>query len=453
MKTITAILLSFIFVNAWAQEHFSGIQLSHRTGILNSYVNPASLASMSNRLEVQLFSFSTAVSNNKIGVSDILGDEDLEKLIFEGDEPVNLKIDFELAGPGVAFSINHWAFSISARGFGKFNLIDIDPNIGDAITNATSDFINDGNTQLSNPFNQRVNGSVWGELNFAVAKRVWQKDLHELNAGANVRILFPGSYANIGMRGLEGTITQVGNESFLHSVNNATLNFSYSGNLGEGFTSTDEYTRSIFGSLNGYGADLGLTYRWKTEKTNDHRLRAGISIRNIGSMTFANANNASTNYVLNIPQATPLQPGLSLSQFDGIENAAEIEQILIDSGFLDRTEPENRSFTVNLPTSLTLFADVKVASNFFVTFYGNQRIVDNGNNNQVVSQNVWSVTPRLFFNHFELFSSWADNEISGLTGGAGLRVMGFFIGSSSAITSAFGNGRQLDLFLGWRLGF
>lgn len=453
MKTITSILLSFIFVNAWAQEHFSGIQLSHRTGILNSYVNPASLASMSNRLEVQLFSFSTAISNNKIGVSDILGDEDLEKLIFEGDEPVNLKIDFELAGPGVAFSINHWAFSISARGFGKFNLIDIDPNIGDAITNATSDFINDGNTQLSNPFNQRVNGSVWGELNFAVAKRVWQKESHELNAGANVRILFPGSYANIGMRGLEGTITQVGNESFLHSVNNATLNFSYSGNLGEGFTSTDEYTRSIFGSLNGYGADLGFTYRWKTEKTNDHRLHAGISIRNIGSMTFANANNASTNYVLNIPQATPLQPGLSLSQFDGIENAAEIEQILIDSGYLDRTEPDNRSFTVNLPTSLTLFADVKVASNFFVTLYGNQRIVDNGNNNQVVSQNVWSVTPRLFFNHFELFSTWADNEISGLTGGAGMRIMGFFIGSGSVITTMFSNSKQLDLFIGWRMGF
>lgn len=454
MKTIATLFFSLLFVEAWSQDHFSGIQMSHRTGILNSYANPAVLTAMPNDFEVQLFSFSTAMANNKVGVDDLLGDEDLEKLVFEGSEPVNLRVDVEIIGPGFAFHVNKWTFAVSARGFGKFNLMDIDPNIGDAITNATAEVINDGNTQLNNPFNQRLNGTTWGELNIGVARNIWKKELHEINVGANVRLLFPGSYANIGMNNLVGTISRIGNESYLHSVNNATMNFSYSGNLAESINSSEEYTRSLFGSMNGYGADIGFTYRWRTTKEpNDHRLHTGVSIRNIGSMTFANANNASTNYILNIPQATPLQPGLNLSQFDGIENISEIEQLLIESGYLDRTEPLNKSFTVNLPTTLTLFADVKVADHFFVTFYGNQKLTKDNGNNQVTTQNVWSVTPRLFAKNFELFSTWADNEISGITGGVGMRIMGFFVGSGSALTTMFSNSKQLDLFIGWRMGF
>ncbi|MDV7396529.1 DUF5723 family protein, partial [Arthrospira platensis SPKY1] len=108
------------------------------------------------------------------------------------------------------------------------------------------DLINEGVSQLNSPFNQRLNGTTWGELNIGVARNIWTKELHEINVGANVRLLFPGSYANIGMNNLVGTITRIGNESYLHSVNNASLNFSYSGNLAENINTSDEYTRSLF---------------------------------------------------------------------------------------------------------------------------------------------------------------------------------------------------------------
>ncbi|MFY8186657.1 MAG: hypothetical protein ACOVLC_01740 [Flavobacterium sp.] len=450
------IILSVISISSFtfAQEHFGGINFSSRVGVLNGIQNPAELANLSSKFEFQFFATSFGLANNKLSIDDFLGESKFEELIFDGDEAVNLRFDSELLGPGVAFRYQGWAFGINSRAFVKFNLIDIDPQIGDAIANTGLNSLPGTTSVLMSDANQRLNGVSWGEVGFSAARKIFETDQSSISAGATLKLLFPGSYANFGLANLTGTVTNIGTTSYLNNVDNATLNVEYSGNLGEDFTSNQDYFQSLFGGLNGFGLDLGLNYRLKNkndDNKNNYIINAGFALRNVGSMTFEDDNNSTTNYNLNI-ESTPQNPfGLDLLDYENVTSLEDIEQKLLDSGYLTG-EKNNNDFNVKLPTTINLYADIKIIHSFFVTLYTQQKVNDDNNNSQITTQNIISVTPRLSRHNFEMFSTWASNEISGLTGGLGFRAGGFFIGSSSVITSYVGNTKQLDLFIGWRMG-
>lgn len=88
--------------------------------------------------------------------------------------------------------------------------------------------------------------------------------------------------------------------------------------FGQQFLNFDDYSKSVYGSLNGFGADVGINYQWKDENAandainkdkankNKYKLNAGIALRNLGGMTFKDSNNESTNYVLEIQGAESL---------------------------------------------------------------------------------------------------------------------------------------------------
>ena len=99
-KTLVIIGLLFGF-GAFAQDHFSGISTSNRVGILNGALNPAEFSNLSKKFEINFFGLSLDVANNKVGISD-LGSDNLEELIFAGNEPVNMRFDGQIMGPGFA---------------------------------------------------------------------------------------------------------------------------------------------------------------------------------------------------------------------------------------------------------------------------------------------------------------------------------------------------------------
>ena len=99
MKQLLLISFTLLFITASAQDHFGGITTSKRVGILNVGMNPSELSNLKSKFEVQLFSTSINVANDKIGFKDITSDTNLENLIFQGNEPVNFNIDTEFLGP------------------------------------------------------------------------------------------------------------------------------------------------------------------------------------------------------------------------------------------------------------------------------------------------------------------------------------------------------------------
>ncbi|MGV3696309.1 hypothetical protein [Flavobacterium sp.] len=444
MKKFLITSCMLIGFGALAQDHFSGISTSNRVGILNGALNPAEFANLSKRFEVNFVGLSLDVANNKIGFSDLTSGDNLETLIFTGTQPVNMRFDGQIMGPGFAMKWMKWGFGITTRANVKFDVVDVNPVIGNAITN---DNLILNTTILNNPDNQRVSGTSYGEVGLSVARTLVDNENHSFSAGVTLKILFPGSYSNAGLKNLSGEITQNPTGAFLTTNGPAELNIAYSGNLADSFTNFDDYSKSIFGGLNGFAGDLGVSYEWKDGKEN-YKIKAGASIRNIGSMTFKDNNNYNTNYILNIPDSNPLD----LSQFGDVDNLSDVEDILIDNGYLSRTDQNKTDFKVNLPTTFSMYADFKIVPKFYVTGYLQQKLKKDEGDDQITAKNIISVTPRFNIGIFEAYLPVSNDDISGTNVGAGFRWFGFYLGSSSIFTS-LADGKQADAYIGYRLAF
>lgn len=438
------VLCLLIGTSAFAQDHFSGITTSRRGGLLNASTNPAELANLKTKYEVGVFSLSFNLSNNRLGFDDLVSGDDLEQKLFEGNKDVDLRFDGEVYGPAFAMKMDKWAFSFSTKAYGKVNFNDVDPTIGDAVTNGALSSIFGASTIQSDK-NQRANGTTWGEVAFGVSRNVYETDEHKFSVGVTLKLLFPGSYANLGLDKFSGTITNnLGNVNMTDA--SARMNISYSGDLADDFSDFGNYTSSLFGKLNGFATDLGVNYQWKDDN-DGYKINAGAAVRNIGSMTFKSDNNSNSNYELNIPAGQ----SLNLNQFESVNSFKEIEEILLSSGYLTATS-NSSDFKVKLPTVFSAYADVKVIPDFYVTVFGQQKLNKDDKDDQVTAQNVISVTPRYSTESFEVFAPLASNEISGFTSGLGFRAGGFFIGSSSVITALINDGEQADFYLGFRFG-
>lgn len=448
MKKLLALVLLLTITAAYSQEHFTGLTTSSRAGILSAGYNPAELANISNKFEVNIIGASVNVSNNKIGFSDLTSDTDIEEMIFVGDDPVNMRFDVEVFGPGLAMKYKRWAFGLSSKANGKLTIVDVDTGLGDAVANAgLNSFF--GSSTISNDYNQRVIGTTWGEIDLTAANTFYESGVHKVSGGVTLRLLFPGSYANLGADSFTGTIVQSAGQGYLTNTH-ANLNFSYSGTLANSFSNFDDYAKSVFGGLNGLASDIGINYQWKDGKSDkgDYRLNAGFAIRNVGSMTFKDENNNNSNYVLDI-QGTE---SLNLNQFENVDSLQEVETILLNSGYLTKTS-SNKDFKVKLPTTFSVYADFKIIPLLSVSAYLQQKMEDDSDNDQITAANIFTFTPRLHVGSFEAYLPLTSSEISGFTTGIGIQFKGFYLGSGSIITALLNDSKQADAYMGFRWGF
>ena len=444
MKKTLLIFSLLVGFGVSAQDHFSGISTSNRVGILNGAINPAEFANLSKKFEINFYGLSFDVSNNKIGFNDLTSDTNLEELIFTGTESANMRIDGQILGPSFAMKWRKWGFGITTKANIKFDVVDVDTSIGNAIFNNNLTL---NTTLLNQTGNQRLSGTSYGEVGFSVARKIYENDKHKFDAGITLKFLFPGSYSNFGLSNLNGTITKNASGTFLTTDQPATLNIAYSGNLANSFSNFDDYSKSVFGNLNGVASDIGFNYQWKDGK-DKYKIKSGLAIRNIGSMTFKDDNNYNTNYTLSIPSSNPLE----LSLFENINNLSEVENVLFNNNYLNIDDKNKTAFRVNLPTLFTMYADFKIVSKVFVTGYLQQKMKKDDGNDQITARNIFSITPRVNFGFFEALLPISKDDISGTNIGFGFRLAGFYLGSSSIIT-ALADGKQANIYTGYRYAF
>ena len=451
MKKITLLVCSLAFMSSYGQEHFSGITTSKRVGILNGNMNPSEFSNLNSRFEIQIFAASIHVSNNKVGFSDIVGGNDIESKLFSGNDNVDFSLDSEIALPGVAFKLLNWGFAVTSKANIKANVINLNSELGDAIVN-DADAIELVTTAINNNGNQRVNATVWGELGFSVARKIWENEKNRINGGVTLKLLFPGSYANMGLGNFKGDINTSLSENRLNNAS-GNLNIAYSGNFGESFSDSSDYTSSLFGNLNGMATDFGFDYQLKNSIGDGYKLKVGASVKNIGSMTFKGDDNLSTSYTLDINDPPGPTAGLDLNEFNDVEGLDDVEDVLLDHPEYFTKKEDKKDIKVKLPTVLNLYADVKVISKLSVTFFMQQRMGDNEDDDQITAHNSFSITPRVSLGPFEAYLPIGNNEISGTTAGLGFRLGGFFLGSNSIITAVTNDSKQADAYFGFRFGF
>lgn len=447
MKKIILIALLFVFQINNAQEHFSGINISRRVGILNSSFNPAELSNLSTNFEVNVFNTSVNVSNNKVSFKNLVHSDDIESLIFDGNEAANMRLDVLINGPAFAMKYNKWAFGITTNAVAKANIIDVDVNLGDALTNSGINTLL-GTTSVNSNYNQKINAATWGELGFTIARDVFENDKYKFSAGTNIRLIFPSSFTNFAADKFKGTIINTPGEHSLTDTH-ANLNIAYSGPIADGFTDADNFNDFFSSGINGYAVDLGVNFKIKmADDPKDYKFNSGIAIKNIGSMTFKSDNNVSSDYNLNISNTQ----FLDLNQFENVDNVKDIEQLLLESGYLTKTN-STKDFKINLPTLFTAYADLKLSSKFYVSAFTQQKLVNDSDNDFSTTQNSITLTPRFSGKNYEIYVPLSDNEISGFAGGFGFRLGGFFMGSGSILTAMLNDTKQADVYLGFRIGF
>lgn len=451
MKIIKFIFVTFLITNTLtAQEHFSGISTSKRGGLLNAINNPAELVNMNSKYEVNLFNFSLGMANNKLTFNDLINGDDFEDKIFEGNEAVNLRLDAQVFGPSFAFKYKKWGFGITSLANVKANVINVDAKLGDALQNGElSDILSQ--TVISSNDNQRLNATTWGEIDLTIARNLIDLPKHKINVGANLRFLFPGAYANFSADNLNGTIVNnFGDISLVDA--SANINIAYAGVLADDYNDQGNYNEFFSQGINGFATDIAVNYRWKDENDADsYRLNAGLSIKNIGSMTFKSDNNLSKNYALNVEDFE----SLDLNQFENVESLSELEDLLNDPANAPyfQSTSSTADYTVKLPTVINAYADVRLTKKWFVTGSINQKVSDDSKSDFITTQNSYTLIPRFTTKWFEAYVPLAASEISGFTSGIGFRLSGFFIGSNSVFTALANSGKQADLYLGVRFGF
>ena len=452
MKKLILTVTLFLSAISFSQEHFAGLATSSRVGIMAADLNPAELRNMSHKFEINGFGTSINVANNKISFKDLTSDSDLEKKLFAGTEPVNMRVNAVLLGPGFAIKALNWAFAITSKANIKFDLIDVDTKLGDALTNGALNSLI-GASSLASNYNQRLNGVTYGEIGLSAAHTFFDSNTQRFNAGATVKLLFPGSYANLGLDKFNGTVTNTGTQVYLNNTN-ANLNIAYSGNLANGFSNFSDYSKSVFGALNGYAVDFGVNYQFKGEddSKNKYKLNVGMAIRNLGTMTFKGDNNVNTNYALKI-QSTLADPlGLNLNQFNNVDNLQEIETILKNKGYLT-VQDSKSDIKVKLPTLFSAYADVKIIPKLYISGYLQQKLSSDSANDQLSNPNIFTITPRCNLGFFEAFIPLTNNSVSGFNTGFGFRLGGFYMGSGSIITALANNSKQADAYIGFRTAF
>lgn len=446
-KIILAI--SFLSLQAVAQEHYTGISTSKRGGLVNGYLNPAELVNMNMKFDINLFNTSINFSNNKLTFSDLTKGDNLEDKFFSGSEATNVRIDGLILGPGLAFKNGNWAYAISTAANFKANLVNVDVALGNAIQNGNSSSLF-SITNLNTTENQRLNATTWGEIDLSVARKLAEIGRHKVSAGATLKLLFPGAYANFSVNKLNGTlVNNFGNLGLTNA--SASVNLSYSGVLGKDFNDSGNFSDFFSQGINGVAADIGFTYTYKEADSNNYILNAGLSIKNIGSMKFKSDSNTSIDYNLNVNGSQVLD----MNQFENVSSLSQLEEILMqpqNAPYFQKTK-STQSFNVKLPTTINLYADLKLAKKWFVTGSLLQKVVDDSKYNLVTAQNTYTLIPRFSGKLVEFFAPLTINEISGFTSGFGFRIAGFYIGSSSVISAATNNSKQADIYLGFRVGF
>lgn len=447
MKNYFLAIIPFLYMASYGQEHFAGINTSKRGGILNAVNNPAELINLENTYDINIFMISANFANNKISFGDIVGGEDLEELIFTGTEPVNMRTNSEILGPSFAMKTDKWAFGISSAAKLNISFVDIDVNLGDALVNSSFNSIL-GTPFIQTDYNQRAVATAWGEIGLTAAREIYNDEDHRFAGGVTFKLLFPGSYANMSADQFSGQIVYGPGFAGLTDAT-ANVNFSYSGSLAEGFEDTSNYTQFFAGGLNGFATDLGINYQWGLEDgTNDYKINAGITVKNLGGMTFKDENNVNNSYRLEVPEGQ----FMDLTQFEDVESIEEAEEVLVNSGYATVQEA-TKDFKVKLPSVFSAYADVKVFNHWYATGYIQQKLNDDSNNDQIAVQNIITLTPRFSKDWFEAFAPVSHNEVSGFTAGIGVRLGGFFLGSGSILSAAIGDTEQADAYFGFRLGF
>ncbi|MCF6404188.1 DUF5723 family protein [Chitinophaga filiformis] len=461
---LCAIIVMSLFgvFKAQAQFTLGGYSNSHYAGIHGVPNNPASAAGTHYKWDVNIAGINAAAGNTYIRFprSILLHPPDsLEALKKNRDyflDSAGTGKQFgwgnvDVMMPSVLYSIDELqsvAFTWRVRSMANGG------NISTDVANFfAQDFPNPNlvNRRYDMPL---ANGSFhwWNEFGFTYARVLKDDGANVLKGGVTLKLL----------SGVAAGYAQVDNATFVMNsrtsgeINDGTLKVGYS----EGIANWERPNLSnykVFGNM-GLGMDVGVTYEWRESmdgltgyddsqwnpEADDYRLRLGVSITDLGSITYKKAR-GNTDLDLRTEDVNPndlrLRNNESWQQY-----YRRIQTYFTPIASEDK-------FRMNTPAALNLTADYNIDGRFFVNAAGKMALnAGKFDPSKTYVVSYFQVTPRYDSRYIGGYLPLSVNRNGQFDAGLGLRLGPLVIGSSTMLSNLFQkNKNRLDGFIALRI--
>jgi len=420
-KLLLGLLLissSMIFGQSFLGGHFST-----KDAILSNSLNPAAGIAGDMKWQVNLIGFSTEAGNNYFSINGKVRDlaRNFDKNINVGQnldgKRKQLHVNLGILGPSGFIRIkknNAISFGVKARAVATFN--DINQDFVYSMYNHFEDILQ----WLPNFTDERATAAVnvYHEFYAGYARSFKLGERHALHIGATAKMTTNVFNAQFVTNNLNfNKVFTSATDSFIN-VGNTTFDLKVSNTIDDGF-------HYKFG-VSGFGFDVGAIYEYKLKNSNDHFIMVGASVNDLGFNTYTLGKN-SRSFVGNGRNI----PAENLVDADG--ETINLDAVLDSLG--TRTNPTGKT-KIKLPTTLNVFADVRVVKMFYINanFQFNPYTFKRGTPVANLPVDI-TITPRFESRIVSVYMPINYNQYSGFNMGAGLRVGQFTLGSSSIITS------------------
>ncbi|WOI23833.1 DUF5723 family protein [Nonlabens ulvanivorans] len=431
-------LISFLSI----AQSYSGKETDNYSGITSLSFNPANLADSRFKTDINLFQVSSTTSNDYYAFNFSELFNDASGISFEESgmrfprQNNNVYQNLDVLGPSFLFNLSDkHSLAISTRVRGYLNLREVNGNLFETLQDG--DILNkDFNIDMEN-----LNGTAhaWAEAGLTYGFVVMNKKNHFLKAGVTVKYLLGAGGFFINSNSINGSY-----DSIAETISaNGDLSYAAA-------NSTDEDDDFDFGNgSSSVGGDIGLIYEYRPELKKDrkldslalrghnqYRLKLGLSITDIGSITYQDVN----------IDTYSVSGTVSASDFD-----EDFEQGLEDNySFISNTQ----DVTVQLPTALRYAIDLRVDRNIYIAATGAVGLnasTDPYSNNQL---NYTTIVPRYESRLFTLYTNISFVEYADMTWGAGLRFGPLSFGSGSILSNLISEDSQAaDFYIGLKIPF
>ncbi|TXH58559.1 MAG: OmpA family protein [Bacteroidia bacterium] len=369
----------------------------------------------------------------------------------------------------VQIDVLNFAFHINPKiaiGFGVkmrniVNIDNIDPKLAVLAENGL-EYQNLWNKELQDQ-HFSINQMTWAEYGINYGQVVKDDGEHFMKVGGTAKWLSGYNSAYMYTDNLNYSLKNEDTSFMLQGQ----FDYGYSGNI-DAMMGNNSSGQSATGPASkfGLGLDLGFVYEWRPKwkdykydmdgkkdlwrrDEEKYKIRAGVSILDIGGMKFTKGN-YSRNFSVN--STNPFD----LHTFDSAESIDDFNQI-IDSLTLNNPdwkadEDVSQTYFMKTPTALSLQFDYNIWKWFYVNATGMINLMPKSNATKVHIANQISVTPSFDYAWFGLGIPMSMNKYSGFKAGLATRLGPLTFGITDFRTLfAAGKVRGAEFYAGLRI--
>ncbi|QXP78025.1 MULTISPECIES: DUF5723 family protein [Winogradskyella] len=415
-------------------QSYVGHSIDNYSGVHGIIYNPSSIVGSNLRADVNLLSASVFGGSDYFGInlSDIMSsdggfdfEEDSEKFPSNAN---NFFFNVDVLGPSFMFNINKKnSIGLVTRVRANMNINHINGELYEAVVD---DF------DVNDDFNfdsKNLNGTIhaWSEIGLAYGRILIEKPNHVLKGGVTLKYLQGAGSAFMSSPGLQGQF----------SANSETL--VTQGNFNYGTSQDFDADDLDFSNLtSGVGLDIGFTYQWYKEKINNnfsinenqYKLKVGVSITDIGSISYDEAKVSRYN----------LDASASTANYE-----EDIEEFL-DNNYLGVETTETAK--IKLPTALHLLVDYRLSKKWFVSAQADLSMVEKGSELSTSVLNTATLAPRLETRWFSFYAPLSFRQYGDVSFGGGFRLGPLTVGSGSVFTNLLSSSsKTTDVYVGLKI--